>query len=190
DAEAHLQLHRAEPFRDVAGRLLGEIAPRVAGLTPVQPGCVRLHLGARRPAHQAMRGDAEVPALEVPERDVDAGERLHRQALLAMVAKRGVEALPDRFGRERVGADQQRRHGLDHGGVRPRRAVALAPADGAVRRLDLDQERGARARPPERPGEGLAQLGLEYMRADILDLHGGLLAPDLALALTLARRSA
>jgi uncharacterized protein involved in type VI secretion and phage assembly len=77
------------------------------------PGGVRPDPGAQRPAHQAVRGDAEVLALEVPQRAVDPRERLDGQALLAVVAERGVQPLPDRLGRERIHTDQERLHRLD-----------------------------------------------------------------------------
>jgi hypothetical protein len=90
DPEADLELHRAKALLGVAGRLFGEIIPRVAGLAAVEAGRVGADLGAHRSAHQAVRRDAEVLALQVPQRDVDPGERLHRQALLAVVAERRV----------------------------------------------------------------------------------------------------
>ena len=92
---------------------------------------------------------------EVPERDVDAGNRFELVAGdVAPGAHAAVHPLPVPFDGERVLADEQRREDvLDHGGrgARPERRVTLAPPDGAVLGGDLDE----------------AGLGLRRVDADV-----------------------
>ena len=89
---------------------------------------------------------AEVLALDVPQRHVDARQRRDGEPLLALVAEVIVEVHPDAIAGERVGADEVRTEGCDDGRVERGRPEALAPADGAVLADDLDQA-GACASP-------------------------------------------
>ena len=170
-AEADLEFYRLEAFRDITGRLLGKIAQRIARFAPVQSGRIGLHLAAKRAAEQAMHGNAEVLSLDVPQRDVDAAQPLDHGALLPVIPEPGVDHLPQKFGPQRILADQPWRDGLDDGGGDPGGAVAFAPADQAVIGLDLHHHRGAGVVPRARIGEGLRQRGFEDVGADGGDLH-------------------
>ena len=100
----------------------------VGAVAAVEPGGVGAHAVADRPAHEDVHRLPERPPHEVPERDVDAAQRLDREAPLAVIAQMIVEALPVPFDRERVLAGEKRRVRLDDAAVRPRRAVDLAEA--------------------------------------------------------------
>ena len=130
----------AKPAADIAGRLLAQIVARIAALAR----------GRGRWRRRAPRCAAAPPISDV--------HRLRRSALPLM--SQSAMSMPlsawiaspsgrDRAGgrrasarcrsvRERVLADQQRRVGLDDAAVRPRRAVALAPAGQPLVGDDLD----------------------------------------------------
>ena len=106
DAEADLELHRLKSVRDIAGRLLGEIPQRIAGFAPVETGRIGLHLGAQRAAEQAVHGHAKMLSLDIPQRDVDAAQPLDDDAFLPVIAEPGIDHLPQKFGPQRILADQ------------------------------------------------------------------------------------
>jgi hypothetical protein len=56
---------------------------------------------------------------------------------------------------QRILADQQRRHAVDHGRGNLRGAIAFAPAGHTVAGLDLDHHRGPRVVPRAGIGERL-----------------------------------
>ena len=171
DVEADLDLGRREALLGVAGHLAHDVVERIALAQAVGAGGVGLHRRAQRPAHQAMHRLLQQSALQVPQRDVDAGDRGHDETLHALVAERVVERLPDCVRRERVAAGDVRRHGGDDGGAKARGAVAFAPAGGAVRGGDFDDAGLPRGRLVERPRERLGERRLEDVGADSGDLH-------------------
>ena len=59
----------------------------VAATLAVEPGRIGLHAAAHRTAHQAVHRQAEVPALEVPQRHIDGAQCLDGQPLLAMITQ-------------------------------------------------------------------------------------------------------
>src|SRR5204862_3705125 len=99
----------------------------------------------------------EMAALQIPESDVDRAQRFDRQTFLAMVAQPVVEALPDRLGRQRIGAEEQRLVVFDDRCCQSRRAERLAPAARAVLADDLDETRPAALVPCLRIGKRLGQ---------------------------------
>ena len=123
------------------GCLLAQIGLVVGAVAAVEAGGVGLDPVAERAAHEHVHRLPERPPLEIPQRDVDAAQRLDREPALAVIAQAVVEALPVPFDGERVLADQQRRVGLDDGAVRPRRAEGLAEAGQPLLADDLDDER-------------------------------------------------
>ena len=161
-----------KPSAHMALHLLDDVVERIAAAAPIGAGCVGVDGGARRPAEQHRRRHAEMAALEIPQRDVDAADGRDDDALLPVVAEVVVEIHPDHVGGARVAADQAALQGRDDGRVDARRPVAFAPAGGAVVGADLDDaarpHRGRGERPPER----LRQRRFEHMRCDIGDLHG------------------
>ncbi len=106
DAEAQLQLDRPEPLGDALVRLVDEIGQRIAVALAVEPGGVGLDPVAQAAPQQDVHRHAEMPPLEVPQRDVDGRQRFDRQPLLAVIAQPVVEGLPMPFGGERIVADQ------------------------------------------------------------------------------------
>lgn len=53
-------------------------------------------------------GQAEVPALEVPQRHIDGAQCLDGQPLLAMITQPVVEILPMKLGREPIRTKEKR----------------------------------------------------------------------------------
>ena len=80
-----------------------------------------------------------MPALQIPQRDVDRAQRFDRQALLAVVAQPVIEGLPVPLGGKRILPDQQRLVELDDRSGQPSRTESLAPAAVAVFSDDLDK---------------------------------------------------
>ena len=136
-------------------RFLDEIVERFALSLAIEPGGIGLDAGAQRAAEQPVHRQPKMAALEVPQRDVDRAQRLDRQPFLAVVAQPIVEVLPEGFGGERVGADQQLPVEADDRRGQPRRTERLAPAAVAVLADDLDQAGAAALVPGLRIGERL-----------------------------------
>ena len=152
-ADAHLD--GAEPaLRHVAEQLLAD-----AGLVGPAPRGVRGHALGAAPAEQAPDGRAERFAEEVPERDVDAGDRRDREApppelgqhVAAIereaLSRRVVHHVPQPAHVARVLPDEEGRQvAVDDGGEAVPRCRAadaglrLAPAHEAVVRLHLHED--------------------------------------------------
>ena len=71
EAKAELQFDAGEALGDALARLLDQIGERVAAALAVEPGRVGLDPVAQRPAEQPRHRHAEMPALQIPQRDVD-----------------------------------------------------------------------------------------------------------------------
>ena len=113
---------------------------------------------------------------DVPKRDVDARERLHRHALLPVVAHHVVDVVPDHVAVQRVAAQH---HGLDdllHNRlVGPRDgagAETFAPAGDALIRLHLDQMGGALVVILLRIAQPFRHVVLQDVAGDAGDFHG------------------
>ena len=171
DPEAELELDRGKPLGDALVRLLDQIGERIAAALPIKAGGIGLDARAQRPAQQPMHRQPEMAGLQIPQRDVDRAQGLDREALLAVVAQPVVEALPDRLGRQRVGADQERLVEFDDRRGQARRAERLAPAAVAVLADDLDEARAAPLVPRLRIGERLGQRRFEDINLDVADFH-------------------
>ncbi|MNY54447.1 hypothetical protein D3C86_1903220 [compost metagenome] len=111
-------------------------------------------------------------ALDVPERNVDAGQGSEAEAALALIAQGIIKHGPDFFGLARVLADKPARISLNHGGIRPCRAEAFTPADGPVVTFDLNQNMGASIKAHGCAFKRRVQPVLEQMRAHRRDFHG------------------
>ena len=168
-----LSLIAGKAFGDAPVRLFHQIGERVAAAFPIEPGGVSLDPVAQRAADQPRYRYPEMAALQIPQRDVDRGQRLDRQPLLPVVAQPVVEVLPVALGGERVLADQQRLVVFDDRRGQPRGAERFAPAAVAVLADNLDQARAAPLVPGLRVGERLGQRGVEDIDLDVADLHDG-----------------
>src|SRR3954449_11604566 len=157
-------------FADALMRLLDQIGERVAAPLTIEASGIGLAPVAQRAADQAMHRQAEMPALQIPQRDVDCAQRFDREALLAVVAQPIIEALPMPLGGERILPNQQRLVELYDRSGQPRRAERLAPAAVAVLSDDLDKAGAAPFVPGLRIGEGLGQRCFENVDPDVPDL--------------------
>lgn len=128
-------------------------------------------------ADEPAEGKAGGLAGDVPERDVDAGQRLDRHALLAVIAEQIIDVMPEDGAVARVAAEDHRPDDLlDDGAVGERDiagAEALAPAGEALVGSDLDQVRGAPGVELLGVAELLRQVVGEDVTDDVGDLHGG-----------------
>ena len=171
DTEADLHLDRAEAFVTVA-RDLGRDGVGPIGAAPAEgAGGVGLDPVAHPSAQKDGHRHAEVPALDVPERHVDAGQRRDGQPAHPLVAQEVVGLGPEHLGLERIASDEPRRIGGDNRGVGARRAKAFAPADRAVLADHLDQKVAAMIEPGRGAFEGLGQTVFQDVGADVGDLH-------------------
>ena len=152
-------------------RLLDQIRERVSAALPVEAGGIGLDAGAQRPAQEPVHRQPEMAALQIPQRDVDRAQGLDREAFLAMVAQPVVERFPDRLGRQRIGANEERLVEFDDRRSQPRRPERLAPAAVAILADDLDEARAAPLVPCLRIGERLGQRRLEDISLDVANFH-------------------
>src|SRR5271163_1266406 len=72
----------------------------------VKSGRIGLDAAAHRAAHQTVHRQAVMPALQIPQRDVDRAQRLDRKSLLAVIAA-GCTDFALQLGCERVRTDQE-----------------------------------------------------------------------------------
>ena len=112
---------------------------------------------------------------DVPERDVDAGERLQRHPLLAVIAQQVVDPVPDRVAVQRVHAQNHRLDDLlDDGPVGERhgaRPETLAPTGNSLVGLDLDDMGRALAVELLGISQLLRHVVLQHVAGDPGDLH-------------------
>ena len=138
DVKADLELDALEALPAIAFHFLDDVIVRIAGGEPVGARRVGLDVGAQGPAHEPVNRRAEMLALDIPERDVDAAQRGDGEAFLALVAEFFVQQLPQAFARQRVLTDEIGAIGAHDGGVERRRAETFAPAFDAAVGDDLD----------------------------------------------------
>ena len=145
----------AHRFLRAGERLLG----RVGALQPV--ACVAAELRTERSAEKPSHRHAEPLAFEVPQRDVERGQRC-LQHRAAAPAPRVIQAVPMALGSRRVLADQVRRVLADCRLDRLQRAVerAFAPAGDPFVGVDADEQ-------PVHP------VDPEFERFNPGDLHRG-----------------
>ncbi len=159
-------------MRPALGHLQRIVGDPVDAIALEAAGRIGAHALAPAPAKQHGDGGAIVFALDIPERDIDAGKGGNRKPALPLIAQRVVEDRPELFRLARVLADQPGRVRRNHRRIRPRRAEALAPADRAVVALDLDQHMGATVKTHGGAFERHGQPMFEKVGADGDDLHG------------------
>ena len=153
EAEADLELDGRKALGGVALGLLGQIGLGPALRAAVEARRVGSDALAQGPAHQPMDRLAQQLALEIPERDVDARERLDDEAALAVVAELVVEPLPERLGRHRIPAQQQRAHRRHHRGIRPLPARSTRRSRPGPRRSTISTISAVRRSVPEKDQE-------------------------------------
>ena len=120
------------------------------------------HLAAQQVPDRRVQG----LALQVPERQLDAGDGARADHARHAVALRGGEQLlPDPLDQERVLTDDQRLQVLDRGLHDPRPAPALADAVQPGVGMDLHEQ-------PVAPAGPLGRAAVNQERADIGDAHG------------------
>ena len=131
------------------------LLPTGGGLADlVRPVAADPGVGADFVAHLAAehlpRRQAEHPALEVPQRLLETGERGHHHRSAAVEAA-AVADLPDVLDAERVGADEAVAKGFERAVDRlgPSLEARFAPAERAIVALDADEQ------PARRSVEGL-----------------------------------
>src|SRR6185369_13766418 len=117
-------------------RGLGDLVRPVAA----DPG-VGADLVTHLAAEHLPGGQADRPALEVPQRLLEAGERAHQNGPAAVEAA-AVADLPDVLNVERIGADEAVAEGFEGAVHRlgPALEARLAPADRALVALDPDEQ--------------------------------------------------
>ena len=171
---ADLHLHALEAAGAVSFGLAGDAVDALALLVEPAAG-IGLDPVAAGPEQLIDRHFRDL-AGDVPQRDVDAADRVHDDAAPPVLPGAHEHLLPQPLDHQRVLADEQRLQilldtGRGGAAARPR----LADADRAVIGLDLDQQRPASRLHPR--GAGVRRLAFigERDRADVLDLHGDLL---------------
>ncbi len=124
---------RCRPGRPIAASAELPILTALAGR-------IDANLVARRAAEQPIDGHAPQLAGDVPQRHVDAGNRVHHEGAAALVALRAVERLPQVLDPRRILPVEQLEHRLRQR-LRHRRhdALDLAPAADAVIGAQLDE---------------------------------------------------
>src|SRR6266404_5464045 len=164
-----LHLHALEAAGAVALGLAGEIVDRLAFLVEAAAG-IGLDPVAAAPEQAVERQFGDL-AGDVPERDVDAADRVHDDAAAAKLAGAREHLLPQAFDQQRILADQHRRQlRLDHPLSGAAADPGLTDPDHPLVGLDLDQEAAAARLHAAGAAIGrLAAIG-ERCRADIDDL--------------------
>ena len=127
-------------------------------------------------ASSGVHRHAERLSRDIPQRDVDARERAHHRALLPVVARVVVHAVPEHLDVARVGTEQDGlQRMLDCRGRDLRRlqthADRLAPAGQAAVGDDLDQGCAARLHPALRKCKWRLQRRRQAIGLDVGDLH-------------------
>ena len=115
-----------------------------------QARCIGWNTGAARTPEQFHDRLAGHFSREIPQRDVDACDRVGVKAPpVPPDAHQGVEIVPDRWDVHGLASDKQWAQNVADDrddGLRRDNPVGLAPADGAVARRDLDQHRAVDGR--------------------------------------------
>jgi len=157
-------------------RLLRVTGDRVSRAV-AQEARVGRQLDARAPAEQAIGRHPSDLARDVPQRDVDARQRVHRRPVAPDPVQQTLHVVVEGRDLARIAADT---HGPEQGvddGTRGRKhpmAERLAPADDAAVGLDADQQHvDAGSRPPaeHRRGPVDQHRHVEYERLNPCDLH-------------------
>ena len=151
-----MQLDVAEALRDGSAAALRH--GRGAGAA--QQARIHRELGTLRPAEQTVQRLAGHLAGKVPQRDIDAGERIHDRAVAAEQMQRALQIAHQRVDVARVAPDQYRAdQRVEHGpgAGRDRVSERLAPAGDPLIGLDPHQQHAqARSRAA---GDGLQPAG-------------------------------
>src|SRR5271170_4342540 len=171
---ADLHLHAVEAAGAIALRLARQVVDRLPFLVETAARIGLDAIAAR--AEQTVDRQFRDLAGDVPQRDVDAADRVHDDAAPAELPGAGEHLLPQPFDQQRVRAKQHRPQLLfDH---IPRAAAAgssLTDAGDAIVGLDLDQQPAAARLHAAGAAIGrVAAIG-KWDRANIDDLH--LLSP-------------
>src|SRR5215469_8048849 len=141
---ADLHLHAFEATGAVALRLAGDAVDPLPLLVKTAAGIGLDAVAAR--SQQLVDRELRDLAGDVPQRDVDAADRVEDEAAPAVLPGPDEHALPQPFDHQRVLADERGFQVLlDHCGGDAAADPGLADADNAVIRLDLDQHRPAPA---------------------------------------------
>ena len=135
------------------------------------------YLGAKSTSQQGIHGHSISLARDVPQRNIQRADGRHHRALAPVVSSGVVHAVPQHFGGERVGSQQQRlERMLDrrcrYFGRLQALGKGLAPADQARVGENLNQGGAALAHPALGECEGLGERAFEHMDPDLGDLHG------------------
>ena len=168
---ADLHLHALEAAGAVALGLAGDPVDAFALLVEAAAGVSLDPVAAG--AEQLVDRQLRDLAGDVPQRDVDAADRLHHDAAPAVLPGAREHLLPQPLDQQRVLADQQRLQGfLDDGRGRAAAETGLADADGAVIGFDLDEQRAALRLHPGGARVRRINAAGQRDRADIGDFHG------------------
>ena len=171
DVKPDLDLDGVEALLAIRRHLLGDIGHAIDAILTERTCSVSANALAEAPAEKQGDGNAEVLALDVPERDVDAGKGGDGKSALTLIAQQIVELAPDFLGFKRIAANQRRGIGVDDGGIGLRGAKAFAPADRSVIANDFNQTVPPAVKAHGRALERLVQPVIKKVRANGLNLH-------------------
>ena len=166
-----LHFHASEATGAVALGFTGEVVDRLAFLVEAAAGIGLDPLAAA--AEQAIERQIGDLTGDVPERDVDAADRIHNNPAAAVLARPREHLLPQPLDQERVLADQHRLQDLlDDVAGDATADPGLADPDHPLVGLDLDKE--AAAARLHAAGASIGRVAPVGKRgcADIHDLHG------------------
>jgi hypothetical protein len=168
---ADLHLHAAKAASAVALGLAGNAVDALPFLVEAAGGIGLdpIAAGAEKLVHR-QPGDL---AGDVPQRDVDAADRIYDDAAPPELPRLRKHLLPVRLDQQRILPDQERRHNLvDDGGRDAAAEPGFADADDAAVGLDLHQQPAAPRLHPGGAGVGRIDLARQRDRANGGDFHG------------------
>ena len=167
---ADLHLHALEAAGAVALRFAGEIGGRFAFLIKAAAGIGLDAVAAG--AEEAVYWQFGDLAGDVPQRDVDAADRVHENAAATELPGACEHLLPEMLDQQRILADEQRLEAsFDDGRGDTATDPSLADSDDAVIGLDLDEQRGPLRLHPGGAGIGRVATAGQRDCTHIGDFH-------------------
>ena len=173
--QADFHLDRFESLRFIAERFLDRLFVQAIHVLEVKAGRIGLQRGTETAADQLVDRLVGGFADNVPQRNINTADRCDGHARQAVILDLVVELFPQHFNVEGIAPDDRRaQHRFDDGAIDCRRAIAIAPADGAVVGTDLDDQRALGfVEPAARRGKRLVHVDEQLMRNDFGNLHSG-----------------
>ena len=178
--QTDLHLGRREAHLADRRRLIGEPSDMICDAFALQHHAVAVdgHVFPMPPADHLRQRQPGDLAGDIPKRDVDAGQRLHRHALLPVIAGEVIDLVPDGVPVQRIVAFDHRRDDLLDdplvGAGDVPRTKALAPPRHALIRAHLHQMGAAAGVILLRIAKLFRQIIEKDMADDFSDFHGRL----------------